>query len=865
MRNLSIFLYIALLCVAFPLQGQQTPDSFFNVAIGADKTLVAYPRIVQYLEYLASESPRVKISYEGKSTLGNDMVLAIISSKENIDNLTDLLDVNKRLTDPTGLTEEEAANLIEKSKVFVLVTATIHADEIAASQMAMLWAYQLAVDRSTVVEEILRDVVILVMPSINPDGNILVTDWYKKNLGTPHEGCRMPYLYHHYAGHDTNRDFYMLNLKETRVVNHVLHHKYYPHIFLDMHQMGITGPRMFVPPFKDPLNKNLDPRLVRETNLIGSFMAMKLQEAGKQGVANAYGFDAYWPGGSKNTAWFKNVVGVLTEAASVQVAGPVFVDPNELSSASKGLPEYKAQVNFPDPWPGGWWRLRDIIDYELIAANALIELAAKNRRSFVSNFYAVGRDNCEEKNNQKVFGYVIPPDQWDLPTAYSFLEKMEEHGVKIFSFTDDHAAGGTIYKKGTFVIPLNQPYRDFIQVMMEKQVYPEIVHMEGGPIMEPYDSAGWTMPLQMGIAFEELPIPTKGLPVARVTGIGCPAETVAGESDGAFYLLSARYNNSFLAVNRLFKQGVPVFRIESAPDGERRLLGSFLVKCSDIKGEFLKSLLTGTGIKATCIAAGSGIGLFRVKPPAIAIYQSYIPRIDEGWTRFVLDQFEFPYAILHNKDFGSKKQLARYDVIVFPDMTRSMIVDGVVEGRYSYYYRNVHPDFKGGIGARGLGNLKEFVREGGHIVVMDSASTLAIDDFELPLINILKNTGDENFSCPGSLLKMYVDVEDPLGWGLPSETALLFFESAAFKTFTPQDHSVTRSVTGYFSPEGPHLLSGYLKGEKKLNRAAMILHFGFEQGHVIVLGGRVQYRGQTSGTYKFLFNSLYFQRGSQPD
>ncbi|MCP5102271.1 MAG: hypothetical protein GY950_02780 [bacterium] len=384
--------FIVLLLVTYSY-AQKSPDEFFGIKVGADRTLVKYPGIIKYFKYIAKESGRVKLVNEGQTTLGNSMYLAFISSEENIKRLPELIAVNKKLADPDTLSKGEAEGLLKKGKVFVLITCALHATEIGSTQMAMLLTHQLAVTGDTDLKKHLDNVVLVLMPSINPDGNIMVTEWYNKYLGTEYEGGRMPYLYHHYAGHDNNRDYYMLNLKESRIVNAVLHHKYFPHVFLDMHQMGSTGPRMFVPPFKDPLNQNLDPILVRETNLIGSFMALKLQENNKQGVAGSYAFDAYWPGGSKNTAWFKNVVGILTEMSSVRTATPIYIEPNELRVSSKGLPEYKAQVNFPDPWPGGWWRLKDVIDYEMIAAKALLETAANNKKSFLTNFYKLGVKN----------------------------------------------------------------------------------------------------------------------------------------------------------------------------------------------------------------------------------------------------------------------------------------------------------------------------------------------------------------------------------------------------------------------------------------------------------------------------------------
>jgi hypothetical protein len=305
------------------LFAQSSPDEFFGVKVGSDRTLIKYPEIIRYFKYLDSQSERIKLSDEGQSTMGNSLYLAFISSPTNIGQLQDLCEINKKLANPDTISSSEANELIKKAKTFVLLTCAIHATEIASTQMSMILAHKLASDQDPVINAYLEDVVLLLMPSINPDGNILVTDWYDKYINTEYEGSWMPYLYHYYAGHDNNRDFYMLNLKETRVVNAVLHHRYFPQIYLDMHQMQATGPRMFVPPFKDPLNQNLDPVLINETNIIGSFMALRLQEKNKKGVGSAFAFDAYWPGGSKNTAWYKNVVGILTEMASANVASPI--------------------------------------------------------------------------------------------------------------------------------------------------------------------------------------------------------------------------------------------------------------------------------------------------------------------------------------------------------------------------------------------------------------------------------------------------------------------------------------------------------------------------------------------------------------
>lgn len=857
MSKKTILFLISSILIGTILLPQKSPDEFFGVQVGADRTLIKYPDIGRYFLYLDKESRLVKVTDEGQSTLGNPMYLAVISSEENINRLDELVAINKKLANPDSIDKDEAQTLLEKAKAFVLVTCTIHSTEIAASQMAMLLAHKLVTGKDPALTGYLDDVVLLLMPSINPDGNIMVTEWYEKYKGTDYEGSRTPFLYHHYAGHDTNRDFYMLNLKETRVVNAILHHRYFPHIFVDMHQMGSTGPRMFVPPFKDPLNRNLEPLLVRETDIIGSFMAWKLQEQGKKGVASSYAFDAYWPGGSKNTAWYKNVVGILTELASVRVASPIYIDPNELRVRSKGLPEYKAQVNFPDPWTGGWWRLQDIIDYEQIAAEALLEVTAANRRSFVKNFYKLGLTNIKKGLNRAPFGYVIPLEQWDLAAAYNFLQKMSENGVRISRLNSVARIGNRVYKKGDFVIAMNQPYRSFIKTMMERQHYPEIKFTPDGPVIEPYDASGWTLPLQMGVKYEALDQPLKGFDLSPVDNPRYPEYTVTGE--GNYYIIPGRFNRSAIVVNRLQKKGITVYRYKNSGH-ESYNAGDFLVKVSALDTGGMIDILKKTGVQVsrTELADSDLKGLKKLRRPRIGIYQSWRASMDEGWTRWVLDHFEFPFTVLHNKDVQDRQLTRKLDIVVIPDIGRTTIVDGISGGYWAIYAHGMPPEYRKGIGKQGVEALKLFVQNGGTLVLLDSAAELAIKDFGLPFTNVLKNVKRDNFYVPGALLNVFVDNTDPIGWGLEKESILYFSHSLAFRTRSPLVRSRSRKVVARFSDDGPHLLSGYLKGGKYLDRAVTTMRFGYHKGTVIVLGGRVQHRAQTFATFKFLFNSLYY-------
>jgi len=863
-KKTLLFLLLVGLC---GIQGfsQQSPDQFFSKKIGSDKTLIIYPDIIRYFKYLDRESKKIKLIEEGVSTLNNPIYLAAISSEKNITDLDRLKSINQKLANPDTITDKQAITLIQQGKVFLLLSAGIHATEIGATQMAMLLAHKLATSSDPRLKSLLDDVVLLLMPSINPDGNIMVTQWYNKYLGTPFEGCRMPYLYHHYAGHDNNRDFYMLNLKETRIVNRILHQRYFPQVYLDMHQMGSTGPRMFVPPYKDPLNKNLHPMIIRESDVIGTFMSLKLQESNKKGVASGYTFDAYWPGGTKNTAWYKHVVGILTEMASVKVATPIYVEANELRVSGKGLPEYKRQVNFPDPWPGGWWHLKDIIDYELIAAEALLEVASLNRYSFLNNFYQMGLSSLSLADGSPVSAFIVPQHQKDLYNLNQFLERMLEHGVRIFQLTESIKAGHLEIDSGSFIFPLNQPYSRFVKVMMEKQHYPEIRHMSRGPIIEPYDSAGWTLPQLMGIESYTVNIPVNYMAkkMKLVKSLTPKSHKIKGT--GPYICIPARFTGSARMVNRLLKQGKSLARIGSGSFSHRSAtqLGDFVLKNDDINKDQLDAMVAEVGIPVLRTNVKEKGSLIPLRPVRLGIYQSYRASMDEGWTRWVLDHFEFPYKILHNQDFKNKKGLYNLNVIIFPDMGRNTILNGTGSRYYSRRSSPMPAKFVGGIGKKGIQHLKEFVKKGGNIILLDSAAELAIEDFKLPLRNLMKGIGRDKFYCPGSILKIRLDPMDPIAWGMGAESILFFRHSMAFQTGVPTSPNVNRKVVASFNEREPHLVSGYIKGEKLLNRTPIIVRYKYYRGNIIVLGGHVQHRSQTFATFKLLFNSIYFA-GLQP-
>ncbi len=846
-----MFKKILVLCLlsAFFLQADQlkSPQEFFNQQVGSDRVLINYPEIISYFKYLAANSPRVRYSQEGLSTLGNPLMLAVISAPENIDNLEQLVEINRRLQNPDLQSEEENRQLLKQAKLFVLISGTIHSTEIGASQAMLLWAHKLAAAEDKETAEMLSRVVLLLMPSINPDGHILVVDWYKKYLGTRYEGAALPFLYHHYAGHDNNRDYCFLNLKESQVVNRVYTEKYVPAIFLDMRQMGSDGPRMFVPPFANPLNPNLSPLMLRQCELIGSYLAFSLQQQGLKGVATGYGFDAYWPGGTKNTAWYKNVVGLLTEVASCKIATPVFIESNELRGGGKGLPVYKQTVNFPDPWPGGWWGLKDIVDYELKALDALLKISARHSTEFIANFSLQGKKNIEQGKTQQPAGYLIPDD--GKFATYLLLTKLKEHGVRLYRLKESLARNERFFAAGSFLIPLAQPFRPFIKAMLEKQSYPEIPFFNDGPIIEPYDNSGWTMPLLFGVKCYEIEAEVDLNRLELLQEIKMPAAQISG--NGSYYVFDCSQNSAYLLVNRLQKKGIRVWRITKAD-----LAGHFALPVSALSAAELLQLAEGSALKIKRMDISADL-LAELKKPRLAVYQPYLSSMDEGWTRWVLDYFEFPYKVVRNPDFKNKNLLADFDLLLFASMPRDVIVEGKFKESDYFNPQSLPPQYQGGIGKDGVNMIKEFVRKGGRLILLDAAFELAQKDFEINIRNVVGQEA-KDFQCPGSILKIEVNCSDPLGWGMESESALYFASSAAFRTAQPNLPQLERRVVARFSAERGHLLSGYLKGEEKLNNAAVAVRYNYERGMIFVFGGRIQYRGQSFVTFKLLFNAIHY-------
>ncbi len=836
-----------------------SPEGFLGHRVGADRRLADYGQIVRYLEALAAASDRVDLDTLGPTTLGRPMVMAVISSAANLREQARWRGITRRLADPRGLTPAEAERLVAEGKVVLLVSCGIHSSEIGASQMSLEWAYDLATTTDPAVRGWLDDVVLLLVPSLNPDGTDMVVDWYRKYVGTPYEGGRMPWLYHHYAGHDDNRDWFMLDLAETRHLNRVLHHDWFPQVCLDEHQMGQTSPRIFVPPYTDPQTPAVHPLQWRLSDLVGTDMALRLEQAGKSGVISSFMYDAYWPGGTKNTACLKNVVGLLTETASCRVATPVYVDPNELSGGAKGLPDYQPQANFPNPWPGGWWRLRDIVDYERIASDALLETCSRYRADILRAFYTMGRDAVERGGTEAPYAYVIPPQQHDPSAARQLVDILRENGLEATRASADFTtADGRRFPEGSVVFLAAQPYRPFLLEMMERQRYPEVrVSPDSKDIYRPYDVTAWTLPLMMGVDWARADRPFTAA-LAKLEGEPWPAGRVSGEAASCWALPCAP-GASARVVNRLLAKGVRVERaLEAFEAGGRAFAaGDWLVPAAALPEARDAGRAPETDVVG--LAQWPAVKRAVVRAPRVGLYKAWTADADEGWTRFVLDQYGFRYTSLDNAAMRQRDLRARFDVIVLPSLDKGQIVDGRRGQEGGPAYREpLPPAYEGGIGKEGVASLRAFVEQGGTLVCLSASAALAIDELNLPVRDVAQQkSATTDFALPGTLVDLTVDTTHPLGFGMPAHCAAFCTGGPVFTT-TPPGSGTERAVVARY-PEYPDqvVVSGWARGTELMTRRAAVVEADLGRGRVVLFGPRVQHRGQMVGTYKLLFNALW--------
>jgi hypothetical protein len=837
-----------------------TPESILGFHVGEDRKLADWQQVLNYFQKVSAAAPdRVKFQELGKTTLGNPYVALTISSAANIAHLEQYLQIQQRLADPRGLTDAAAEKLISEGRAVVMITCTVHSTEVASTQTAMEYVYKLLSDDTPEHRAILDNVIFLLIPSLNPDGQDMVVKWYRKYVGTPYEGAEPVDLYHHYIGHDDNRDWYMFTQIETRLSGEKVQNIWHPQVLYDVHQMDINSARLFVPPFLDPIDPNIDPVLVQETNWLGSQIAADVASAGKKGIAINAIYDEWSP--SRHYQTYHGGLRMLTESASALLATPVNIPFSTLATHEPGYNAQKKSWNFPDPWMGGEWHLRDIVDYQLIAFQGCLYGVAQNREMFLRNFYRVGKNAVEW--NGSPYAFVVPPNQQDIPATIKMLDTLRFGLVEIYKAKEKFKADENEYPAGTYVIPIAQPYGAYAKTLLERQRYPDLREYPNGPPKRPYDTTAQTLPLLMGVRTVQISARFEAN-LEKLDRVEIPKGTA--QPGRKQYLLAPRSNNDFIAVNRLLKSGAVVARTRKPfRNGDRDFpAGTLVIRSADVQP--LTSL--GLDFYASDVSTVDAVTL---RQPRIALYKSYIPNIDEGWTRWLLEQYEFPNISIYDMDIRAGNLKSRFDVIIIPHQSIAAIVNGIprsprVPGEpvapelatAPGLPEVIEPDeFTGGIGEPGVSSLRSFVVQGGELITLNRASDFAIEKLNVGARNVIASTPPQDFFGPGSILSIRIDSNHPLGYGVNSDVPAWFERGSAFApSFLSADAPAATTVARY--PNGDPLMSGWLLGGKLMENQGALVDAPLGRGHVVMFGFSPQYRGQSYATYRLLFNALFY-------
>lgn len=800
---------------------------------------------MDYFQMLGELSERVHTVEIGRSTKDNPVLMSVISSPDNLKCLKDYKKIQEKLADPRTIADdEEAHRLIERGRAVVTITCSIHATEVGASQMSMLLAHELATSKTDAVATILENVILLLLPSVNPDGLIDVKEWYESTLGGSYEGVMPPFLYQRYTGHDNNRDWFMFTQQETRLVIEHCFNAWRPHVALDMHQTRSNGVRMMVPPFVDPMGQNVDAILNAESAMLGAAMAADLTAQGKAGVAMNVVYDSYSP----NRAYqqYHGGVRLLTEAAGVRIATPVNVPERNLQT-DRGETPREVTWNHPLPWKGGTWRLRDIVEYDLAAAMSCLSHSARLRDTLVRNFHKVGTNSIEQDGAP--YAFVIPTQQHDYSAASEMLDALRIGMVEVHTVTDSFSAAGQPFAAGSRVILSGQPYWGYARTLLEQSRYPELLTHPDGTPKAPYDVTAHCLPIQMGVNTYTI----RGRFAAKLRLLekdepSMPAQVSGGERQGlarekhkGVWVMPAESNASARIVNRLLAVGAKVSRAKEpmTVGGVTYGRGAFVL--DDVAGVEEAMDAVDTGLMRA-VEDSSEVARYVIRMPRIGLYKSYIASTEEGWTRYVLDEYGFDYESLVDEEVRAGGLTERFDAIVLAHQQVWHIHRG---HRESYY----HPKYSGGLGEKGAENLREFVEQGGTLITWDGAARYAIRHLELPVRNVLADLKRADFYCPGSLLAVLLDTGHPIAYGMPSLAAVMFYDGPAF------DIRRGRVVAKY--PLRNPLFSGMLVGPEHLYNRTALASVPLGKGEVVLFGFRPQFRAQARGTYKLLFNALY--------
>jgi hypothetical protein len=818
------------------------PASVLGHTPGDDFYLATYEDAVKYFHAMAAGSDRMKMFTVGKSTQGRDIEVGVISSPKNLARLDEYKRNAKQLATSEGLNEGQARALARDTKVIVHIDGGLHSSEVAGGQHSIALAYKLlAAKNDPEVDAILDNVILVLWPTLNPDGQDMVVNWYRQNVGTQYEVAPLPWLYQEYVGHDNNRDGFMLNMKEERVVVKA-ELEYSPVIFYCQHQTAPMPARIWIPPFADPISSNVSPYVRSWLNVIGTNMTAYLDQHNMPGAIHETRFDNWYAGFTDWAGVFRNEISFFTETALYRYATPRFYTVDEFPKEYQDL---RALTMYTTPWQGGWWRLRDAVDYMVAGSMSVLDLAAKNHESLLYNRYQAARDSIHRK--EPPYAYVISDKQADVPEAGLLAQKMIDNGLDVYQSKAGFKANGIEYPAGSWVIPMDQPYSAMAKELFERQVYPAAATGETASGSHlPYDITGWTLPLQMGVSVDAVTDPMEDASrslMTKVAEVHLPEVNVAGEA-GTF-AISHKPNNAFKLVNEVLASGATVsLSAEPVKTAEGMERGAFLVRGVSHAAMTTMAAKNAVGAVALSVAPAHEIPLKRAR---VGLYRPWNPSIDEGWTRWILEDYHFEPKSIYNADIRSAGLRSRYDVIIIPDMNSNQLMNGFRVGA-------VPGQYAGGIERNGVSNLQEFVQAGGTLIAFNQAASSLIPLMSLPVKNVLQYLGNDKFFCAGALLRIETfHPEMPVNFGVPASPVVMFERGPAFEMLPGFKGFV---MARYPKQEDP-LESGLILHSDVLHDKIAALQVSYGRGRILLYGFKPQHRGQSHGTYRYFFNELY--------
>jgi len=846
-----------------------SPEEFFGFKPGTDRELFDYEKLIEYIQKVDEQSDRVKMVEIGESPMGKPMYIVLLSSEENIANIDKLKEINREIALNYNLTGEQVKKYAEEGRVFVLATLSMHASEVGPAQASPLEIFKIATTKDPQLLSYLDDVVYMIVPSHNPDGMDMVVHNYLKWKGTKYEGTRYPGVYNKYVGHDNNRDFVTLSQSDTKAINRLYSEEWFPQVMVEKHQMGNRGVRYFVPPKHDPIAQNVDAELWTWDGVFGINMQKDMTEQGLKGVAHSYAFDDYWPG-STETAHWKNMIAMLTEVASVKVATPVYIEDNEFSVGGKGLSEHAKSANFPDPWEGGWWRLSDIVDYELASTFSIIKTAALHKTELLELRNRLCKKEVEKGRTLSPNYYIIPRKQHDEGEFVRLVNLLKEHGIKVYELNEDLTIDKYGYSKGDVIVPLAQPFRAFIKEVMEHQEFPVRHYTKGGPVIKPYDITSWSLPLHRGVKALEIDKRCEKLENALTEIAGEFSVKKEAPAKYSYAVFPAESNDSYKAAFTALSEGLKVWRTtaDDVSDGTKIAKGSFIIK----KSAKLEDVLKGIDINPVYVSGSLKTEKKEVAMPRIALVETYMHDMDAGWTRFIFDNYGIKYTIVHPGEFESTDFTANYDVVIFPDNNKDILKSGKYKGSDGVYSIPPYPpQYTKGIGDKGMDNLMKFFNKGGTILAWGRSTGLFTGDlkvplndkvkeeFVLPFKDISKSMSKAGLYCPGSFVAMTVKSDFELTQGMPEKTGVFYRGNPVFITSVPGFDMDRRVITKFVKEN--ILLSGYAQKIDLIANKSAVVWLKKNKGQMVLFSFNPQFRASTPVTYKLLFNAILLGEG----